>query len=45
MDEWARANLNIDPSFLGKSLVLVLKDLAGCHVGSVGGMNESGQAR
>lgn len=43
--EWATANLNVDPLFLRKSLVLVLKDLAGCHVGSEDGMSERGQAR
>ena len=29
--EGARADLNVDPLLLGKSLVLVLKDLARCH--------------
>ena len=40
--EWVRADLNVDPFFLRKSLVLILKDLAGCHVGSVDGMSERG---
>lgn len=29
--EGVRADLNVDPLLLGKSLVLVLKDLARCH--------------
>ena len=33
--EGARADLNVDPLLLRKSLVLVLKDLARCHVSLV----------
>lgn len=41
----ARADLNVDPFFLGKSLVLVLEDLARCHIGSVDGVKLSGEGR
>ena len=41
--EGARADLNVDPLLLRKSLVLVLKDLACRHLGSVDGVQLTGQ--
>lgn len=40
-----RANLNVDPFLLRKGLVLILEDLACCHLDSVNGVKLNGQER